>query len=234
MTMIASEAELVQMAWNGFDATATHHICDATLRFYDAANDAENLPHVSARVKPLRGNLNLVPEPLRNTFERAADLQDEYLNDPATENTILAGVVHHYNVVRSESDENEWTLQASASVTGPRAYDCAFILTNPYNLDLDWKTNLEFLTDPDRLKQQFRIVSDKMGISVEELAKATVFHCFTMAAKRYWSENDYKVKNNGAEPPLNMHGSVNDQEVGAEYFVEFAKRIAPIAGFDFK
>ena len=225
---------LVGISWKGFDADAvriiTHNINDFQFTEQGEKLQSESvtpLKTMAQAVAPLRSNLHLVPENLREVFTRAADFQDEWLEHKRS-HVILHGRPHHYNNLFTGS---RWDLIDPLPILGPIEHDFAFVLNNPYDLNQDLDRNLTFMKYPARFEQQVRIISASTGLRESDLAAATLNHNFTTAAKRFWAEENMRDEQ-GHKKPLNIHGAINEGEVGARYFIEHAKHIAPVAGFN--
>ncbi len=207
---------LVDMAWDGQDADATLIICSAWKSWQETAPDRKDIPDVYKKIGALRANLDFVPDTLRSMFAEAADLQDAWI--ASSEKIVTHGQPHHYNLVEDEGEG--WKLIKPDSVLAPVAYDMAFVLTNPYNFERSLEDNIALVSSKGRVEQQMQIISDETDIPETDLARATLGHCFTVAAKRYWS--------------IANRGGIEPGQVDAAYFMEIARTVAPAAGFNFK
>lgn len=206
-------ASLAELALNDESELATKILCESWMTWRKDHSALEDIADVSKKINPLRANLGLVPADLKSTFTAAADFQDEWI--AKSEKIVTHGQPHHYNAAE---ENGGFKLINPDSVMAPAAYDMAFIMTNPYDFDKTPEANAARVTQ--QFEAQAALIENITGIKQNDTAAATLGHCFTVSAKRFWS--------------IANQGQIEQGQVQPGYFLDIAKALSPMAQFDWK
>lgn len=168
---------LEQMVLNGDDDKATAIICDAIARLHAvAAPLPATLIPFRQRSEAMRGHVEegRVRQEDRPLFQTAYDLCDELIAETASTERLLHGDVHHFNILHSSA--RGWLAIDPKGIRGPRVYEYANTLCNPYRHDL--------VTQPARMERQAHIMAERAELDRKLLLEFVFLHALQCAA---WS-----------------------------------------------
>jgi len=171
---------LEQMALTGQADAVTQIICDTVAKLHAAAapeSPLKNLIPFRNRSNTMRKHVNegrVKPED-RAPFKVAYDLCDELIAETLETQRPLHGDIHHGNILYS--DERGWVAIDPKGIMGPRVYEYANSLCNPFAAS-------DLVTQPTHMERQASIMSERAGLDKKLLLQFAFLHAMQCAA---WS-----------------------------------------------
>ena len=171
---------LQAIALTGQDDAATGIICDVIAQLHAAAiaqKPPANLIPFRQRSDDLRKRTDegTVRAEDRHIFQLACHLCNELIADTAETRMPLHGDIHHFNVLRSS--HRGWLAIDPKGILGPRVYEYANTLCNPY-------MHTDFVAHPNRMDRQASIISERAELNKNLLIQFVFLHAMQCAA---WS-----------------------------------------------
>ncbi len=171
---------LENMVLSGDDDGATHIICDVidclhSLKIKGKRPD-KLIPFLQ-RSDVMRDHIKegRVDKNDLTIFSRALSVYQDLLDEFQEEDVVLHGDVHHFNILHS--DERGWLAIDPKGILGPRIYEYANMLCNPY-------MHTEIVANKKRMARQAAIISERTNFDKKLLLKFTYLHACQCAA---WS-----------------------------------------------
>lgn len=179
----AEERPLERMVLNGQDDEATRIICEVVEKLHSASQ--ARIPPPSAipflqRSLSLRSSLEEgeVRGKDRPIFQFANEIFQDLVQQTAGSEIFLHGDIHHFNILKSP--DRGWLAIDPKGIRGPRIYDYANILCNPYMHE-------SIVAKTSRMERQASIISESANLDRDLLIKFTFLHAMIAAA---WNINE--------------------------------------------
>lgn len=171
---------LAEMALAGKDDQATETISEVirSLHSISLANPApKNLIPFRSRSDAMREHMRTrkVKTSQLPSFQFALDLCEDLIRDTQSAQIALHGDIHHFNILHSE--KRGWVAIDPKGIFGPRIYEFANLLCNPYR-------HQEIVADPRRMERQASLLSGHAGLDKSLLLNFVFLHAMQCAA---WS-----------------------------------------------
>ncbi len=182
----ADKPTLEHMVTAGEADAATHIICDvieqlhATYTQTLAQTPLKNLIPFRQRSDGMRKHVNegRVKTADRPLFHIAYDLCDELIAETIDLQIPLHGDIHHGNILYSST--RGWLAIDPKGILGPRVYEYANALCNPYDAS-------DIVTQPAHMQRQAAIISQRASLDKNLLLQFTFLHAMQCAA---WSRSE--------------------------------------------
>lgn len=175
---------LSDMVANNQDHEATLILCEtiAKLHSHDFKHH-EGLKYFSPfrhRSEEMKGYMleGRIHDQHRPLIDCAYTLCDELIDETPERFVPLHGDIHHNNVLLSP--QRGWLALDPKGILGPRAYEYAVILCNPY-------AHKDIITNKARMQQHAQIISEHANVDLDLLYRFTFLHACQCAA---WSQCD--------------------------------------------
>ncbi len=179
---------LENMVLHGQDDDATHIICNVIEQLHSISGSESQLNHLipfRSRSDTMRkhveeGRVEPEDRPIFNIAER---LCEDLIAETQDMQMPLHGDVHHFNIMHSA--ERGWLAIDPKGIYGPRVYEYANLLCNPYGCK-------NVVADVKRMARQTKIVSERAALDVQLLYQFTFLHaCQCMAWSLYDPDKTY-------------------------------------------
>lgn len=177
---------LAAMVLAGQDDAASGVICDVVAKLHVARGTTPpGLIPFRARSADMRRHLaeGRVPQADLPLFNLALTMADEMIAVSRADWMPLHGDIHHFNILHGNRG---WLAIDPKGIFGPRAYDYANSLCNPY-------MHQNIVADPARMGRQAGIIAARAGLDRADLLRWTHIHAMQCAAwslfeadKGYW------------------------------------------------
>jgi streptomycin 6-kinase len=173
------QPELERMVLEGHDDKATGIICEVVAELHEAVKGKmppATLIPFRERSYEMRKHLEegrVRPED-RALFGKAGEICEELISETADSQMPLHGDIHHFNILPSQRG---WLAIDPKGIWGPRIYEYANTLCNPYN-------HVGIVADAKRMDRQASIIAERAGVERPLLLRFTFLHGAQAAA---WS-----------------------------------------------
>ena len=176
----ADDCALERMVLAGRDDEATRIICEVVGKLHSASEERAAPPTAipfRQRSLSLRSVLekNQLRPKDRPIFQLADDVFEELAQQPASREIFLHGDIHHFNILKSP--DRGWLAIDPKGILGPRIYDYANTLCNPYGHE-------RIVADTNRMERQAAIISEIANLDKKLLFQFTFLHAMIASA---WS-----------------------------------------------
>ena len=160
---------------------ATQIICDTIERLHGRHNsaNAKDLPNHLDAIESRRDHMlgymqeGRVPVSSLPLFQYAADLSKDLMEETKESFCLLHGDVHHGNILYD--DDRGWLAIDPKGFWGPKIYEYAHIMCNPYEYQ-------GIVATPSHMQRQSAIIHDKTGLDTALLLQFTFMHSMQCAA----------------------------------------------------
>lgn len=179
----ANTTSLEDMVLNGQDDQATHIICDVIEQLHSVPHD---IPAPQSLL-PFRQRSHTMREHMREgrvaakdlpLFQKAYDMYDDIVAAAEGTERVLHGDIHHFNLIHSDS--RGWLAIDPKGIWGPRVYEYANTLCNPYK-------HQNIVGTINRMDRQAGIIAERAGLDKDILLNFTFLHACQCSA---WSLHD--------------------------------------------
>ncbi len=176
---------------------ATHIICDVIEQLH-AAPAGEPLQHLipfDTRQETLREQVERgkTPQDRRAQYQTALSLGEELVAATKADWQPLHGDVHHDNVLHSSS--RGWLAIDPKGILGPRVYEYANTLCNPY-------AAADIVSSPKHMERQAEIIVERSRVDKKQLLQFAFLHalqCAAWSAGGDWKEYMHAIADTAAE-----------------------------------
>lgn len=169
---------LEEMVLNEQDDQATHIMCDviAKLHAHSDKDTPKALIPFKTRSDAMRDHVEegRVKPTDAGAFNIAYDLSLELTNDKNND-IVLHGDIHHFNIMKD--NRRGWLAIDPKGIWGPRAYEYANILCNPYMHE-------GVVANEARMCRQAHIICERANLTIQDLMPFVFLHGMQCAA---WS-----------------------------------------------
>ena len=179
----AEDSSLEQMVLSGRDDEATRIICEVTEKLHSAsetkAAPPEAIPFLQ-RTSSLRSAHEERQVDLRDRsiFRLANEVLEDLLQQSSGSEIFLHGDIHHFNILKSS--DRGWLAIDPKGIRGPKIYDYANTLCNPYMHE-------SVVANSSRMERQSYFISEFANVDRDLLIQFTFLHAMIAAS---WNLNE--------------------------------------------
>lgn len=174
----ACDRDLKRMVLDGRDDDATRIICDVIEKLHSASKTkpapTTAIPFrqrsFSLRTYIDEGRTKANERPM---FKLAGEILEDLIKETAGSEIFLHGDIHHFNIL--QSSERGWLAIDPKGIQGPRIYEYANSLCNPYMHE-------SVVANTARMKRQASIISETARLDMNLLIQFTFVHAMQAAA----------------------------------------------------
>lgn len=174
-------ATLEDLSGTDRDDEATHIICDVIAKLHAATGTPPaHLVPFSSRSISFRRHVDegkVIPQELQ-LFKTAYHLSDELIEETKDTFMPLHGDIHHGNILWSS--RRGWLAIDPKGINGPRIYEYANMLCNPY-------AHAAMVENAKTMDRRASIITEKTTLNKELLLQFTFLHAIQCLA---WSTNE--------------------------------------------
>lgn len=174
----SEESTLEQMVLGGRDDEATRIICEVVKKLHSSSQARAAPPSAipfQQRSLSLRSVLEKgqVRPNDRAIFQFADKIFEDLVRHAAGSEIYLHGDIHHFNILHSP--DRDWLAIDPKGIYGPRTYDYANTLCNPYMHE-------SLVANEPRMDRQASIISELANLDKDLLIQLTFLHAMMAAA----------------------------------------------------